>query len=142
MAKTRITLGAGLTAAALTFGAALVGSSPQPALAQFNAYAQSFDGGGQSGRGDVESRNNRLTVSIRVVTVGDVCVRAVEAVGYDPRLNQRLFRIGFDSGPMTALGVTAYENALASARTADDAMAALAAAQRDARPYRRGPGQC
>lgn len=136
MAKTRITFGAGLTAAALILAPVLMGSVSRPAL------AQSFDSGGQSGRGDAESRNNRLTVSIRVVTVGDVCVRAVEAVGYDPRLNQRLFRIGFDSGPMTALGVTAYENAFASARTADGAMAALAAAQRDARPYRRGPGQC
>ena len=76
------------------------------------------------------------------MTVGDFCVRAIEAVGYDPRLNTRLYRIAFDSGPMTSLGVTAYENAFASARTQGDAMAALSAARFDARPYRRGPGEC
>ncbi|MDP2801591.1 MAG: hypothetical protein Q8O26_06885 [Phreatobacter sp.] len=136
MAKTSITLGVALSAAALTLGAALVGASPPPAHAQFNG------GGGHAGRGDTDSRNNRLTVSVRVVTVGNFCVRAVEAVGYDPRLNQRLFRIGFDSGPMTSLGVTAYENAFSSSRTQDDAVAALTAARLDARPYRRGPGEC
>jgi hypothetical protein len=137
MSTTRSRLSAGLAAATLALGAALVPAAPPPVLAQFN------DGGGLGGgRGDIDSRNNRLTVSIRVVTVGSFCVRAVEAVGYDPRLNQRLFRIGFDSGPMTSVGVTAYENALSSARTEGDAVAALAAAQRDAQPYRRGPGQC
>jgi F0F1-type ATP synthase membrane subunit c/vacuolar-type H+-ATPase subunit K len=136
MAKTRIPLGAALPAVALLLGIALAGASPPLAHAQFN------DGGGHSGRGDTDSLNNRLTVSVRVVTVGNVCVRAVEAVGYDPRLNQRLFRISFDSGPMTSLGITAYENAFASARSQGDAMAALAAAERDARPYRRGPGGC
>ncbi|AVO46196.1 hypothetical protein [Phreatobacter cathodiphilus] len=136
MSTTRSRLGAGL-AATLMLGAALVPAAPQPVRAQFN------DGGGLGGgRGDIDSRNNRMTVSIRVVTVGTFCVRAVEAVGYDPRLNQRLFRIGFDSGPMTSVGVTAYENAFSSARTEGDAAAALAAAQRDAQPYRRGPGQC
>jgi hypothetical protein len=137
MSTTRSRLRAGLAAATLMLGAALVPAAPQPVRAQFN------DGGGLSdGRGDTDSRNNRMTVSIRVVTVGSFCVRAVEAVGYDPRLNQRLFRIGFDSGPMTSVGVTAYENAFSSARTEGDAVAALAAAQRDAQPYRRGPGQC
>jgi hypothetical protein len=134
MPTIRTRLSAGLAAAALVLGTALAAF---PVQAQFN------DGGGLGGgRGDIDSRNNRLTVSIRVVTVGSFCVRAVEAVGYDPRLNQRLFRIGFDSGPMTSVGVTAYENAFSSARTEGDAAAALAAAQRDAQPYRRGPGQC
>jgi hypothetical protein len=135
MSTTRSRLRAGLAAATLILAAALVPAAPQPVLAQFND-------GGLGGRGDIESRNNRLTVSIRVVPVGNFCVRAVEAVGYDPRLNQRLFRIGFDSGPMASNGVTAYENAFSSARTQGDAVAALAAAQRDAQPYRRGPGQC
>lgn len=107
-----------------------------------------FIGGGSAGSGGYggerlgEDPRNRLTVSIRTVPVGEFCVRAVEAVGYDPRLNQRLYRLGFDSGPMTSLGVVAFENAFSSARTQGDAMRALAAAQADARPYRRGPGQC
>lgn len=128
MIKKRIIPGLGLAAA---LGLALVA----PAAAQFH-------GGGAGGRGGIDTDRNRLTVSIRVVPVGDFCVRAVEAVGYDPRLNRRLYRVGFDSGPMTSLGVTAFENAFSSARTQADALAALAAAQHDARPYRRSRGEC
>ena len=127
---------AGLGAAALVGALTLAGALSVPAVAQYPG------GGAHSGRGDTDSRNNRVTVSIRVVTVGDFCVRAIEAVGYDPRLNTRLYRVGFDSGPMTSLGVTAYENAFSSARTQGDAMMALAAARHDARPYQRGPGEC
>lgn len=132
----RATFRSGLAAAVLVGSLALATAVSAPAVAQYHG------GGAQSGRGDTDSRNNRVTVSIRVVTVGDFCVRAIEAVGYDPRLNTRLYRVGFDSGPMTSLGVTAYENAFSSARTQGDAMMALAAARHDARPYRRGPGEC
>jgi len=136
MSSHRTSFRVGLAAAALVGSLALATAVSAPAVAQY------YGGGAVSGRGDTDSRNNRVTVSIRVVTVGDVCVRAIEAVGYDPRLNTRLYRIAFDSGPMTSLGVTAYENAFSSARTQSDAMAALAVAQHDARPYRRGPGGC
>lgn len=84
----------------------------------------------------------RATVSIRTVPVGEFCVRVVEAIGFDPRLNRRLYRVRFDSGPITSLGVTAYENAFASARTEGDAVRAVAAGQHDASPYRRSRGQC
>ncbi len=136
MSSHRMSIRAGLAAAALVGSLALAGAVSAPAVAQY------YGGGAHSGRGDTDSRNNRVTVSIRVVTVGDFCVRAIEAVGYDPRLNTRLYRVAFDSGPMTSLGVTAYENAFSSARTQGDAMAALSAARFDARPYRRGPGEC
>ncbi|MGU9979929.1 hypothetical protein ACJ4V0_07800 [Phreatobacter sp. HK31-P] len=137
MSSHRMPIRPGLAAAVLAGALALAGAVSAPATAQYYG-----GGGAHSGRGDTDSRNNRVTVSIRVVTVGDFCVRAIEAVGYDPRLNTRLYRIGFDSGPMTSLGVTAYENAFSSARTQGDAMAALSAAHYDARPYRRGPGAC
>lgn len=136
MSSHRMSIRAGLAAAALVGSLALAGAVSAPAVAQY------YGGGAHNGRGDTDSRNNRVTVSIRVVTVGDFCVRAIEAVGYDPRLNTRLYRVGFDSGPMTSLGVTAYENAFSSARTQGDAMMALAAARHDARPYQRGPGEC
>lgn len=109
-----------------------------PALAQWS-------GGVDHGGGPVpqiEDPFNRATVSIRTVPFGEFCVRAVEAVGYDARLNQRLYRVGFDSGPMTPLGVTAYENAFASARTQGDAVRALDAARADSRSFQRGRGQC
>lgn len=136
MSRYPMSFRAGLGAAALVVALTLAGALSVPAVAQYPG------GGAHSGRGDTDSRNNRVTVSIRVVTVGDFCVRAIEAVGYDPRLNTRLYRVGFDSGPMTSLGVTAYENAFSSARTQGDAMMALAAARHDARPYQRGPGEC
>ncbi len=108
------------------------------------AFAQ-WSGGVDHGGGPVpqlEDPLNRATVSIRTVPFGEFCLRAVEAVGYDPRLNQRLYRVGFDSGPMTPLGVTAYENAFASARTQGDAARALAAARADSRSFLRARGQC
>jgi hypothetical protein len=110
-----------------------------PALAQWPGGAIEPRGGMDP---QIEDQRNRSTVSIRTIPVGEFCVRAVEAVGYDPRLNQRLYRVGFDSGPMTGLGVTAYENAFASARTQGDAMRALAAARHDARSFLRGRGDC
>lgn len=85
---------------------------------------------------------HQATVSIRTVPVGEFCVRVVEAIGFDPRLNRRLYRVRFDSGPITSLGVVAYENAFAGARTEGDAARAVAAAQNDASPYRRSRGQC
>ncbi len=111
-----------------------------PALAQWPGGIDLNQGGGPVP--DIEDRRNRTTVSIRTVPVGEFCIRAVEAVGYDPRLNVRLYRVGFDSGPMTGLGVTAYENAFSSARTQDDALRALASARADARSFARGRGQC
>jgi hypothetical protein len=111
-----------------------------PAFAQWPGGIDFGNGGGPVP--EIEDRRNRTTVSIRTVPFGELCVRAVEAVGYDPRLNQRLYRVGFDSGPMTGLGVTAYENAFSSARTQDDAVRALSAARADARSFARGRGQC
>ncbi len=118
------------------------------ALAPGIALAQTFSGGGGGGGGHgnndgtIDQRANRLTVSIRTVPVGQFCLRAVAAIGYDPRLNQRLYSVQFDSGPMTSLGAVAYENAFSSARTQADAMAALASARRDAQPYGRSAGAC
>lgn len=126
------------TLAGGVFGLSAGGATP--ALAQF--YGGGSSGGFGGGERPNEDPRSRMTVSIRTVQVGEFCVRAVEAIGYDPRLNQRLYRLGFDSGPMTSLGVVAFENAFSSARTQGDAVRALAAAQSDARPYRRGPGQC
>lgn len=129
------------TAAAMIVALGLAGAlAPAvPALAQWGGPAAGARGGPEP---NVDDPRNRLTVSIRTVPVGEFCVRAVEAVGYDPRLNQRLYRVGFDSGPMTSLGVTAYENAFSSARTQADAMRALAAARHDAEPYQRPPRAC
>lgn len=110
-----------------------------PALAQWPGGAPEPRGGPSP---QIEDPRNRTTVSIRTIPVGEFCVRAVEAIGYDPRLNQRLYRVGFDSGPMTGLGVTAYENAFASARTQGDAARALEAARYDARSFQRGRGEC
>ncbi len=119
------------------------------ALAPGLALAQTYSGGGGSGGGGhgnndgtIDQRANRMTVSIRTVPVGQFCLRAVAAIGYDPRLNQRLYMVQFDSGPMTSLGAVAYENAFSSARTQADAMAALNNARRDAQPYGRNPGAC
>lgn len=122
----------------LLIAAAAVLALSAPAFAQWT-------GGVDHGGGPVPQIDdpfNRATVSIRTVPFGEFCVRAVEAVGYDARLNQRLYRVGFDSGPMTPLGVTAYENAFASARTQGDAVRALAAARADSRSFLRGQGQC
>lgn len=127
-------------AAAAVVAAACLAVLSAPASAQ-------FIGGGLPGatRGDdnpIEDRRNRVTVSIRTVPVGSFCLRVVEAVGFDPRLNRRLYRLGIETPPMTSLGAVAYENALASARTQGDALAALPAARRDARPYVRDAAGC
>jgi hypothetical protein len=134
MSRTRRFIQAGF-AAALVAGLTLAAGFAPSAMAQ-------YPGGLGDGRFDTDSRNNRMTVSIRVVPVGNFCVRAVEAVGYDPRSNQSLYRVRFDSGAMTSLGVTAFENAFSSARSEGDAVRALSAAQADARPYRRSPTEC
>ncbi|WP_439572837.1 hypothetical protein [Phreatobacter sp.] len=121
-------------AAALGLGALAAG----PAAAQWG----NRDHGGGPILERFDDSRNRQTVSIRTVPVGEFCVRAVEAVGYDPRLNRRLYRVRFDSGPITSLGVVAFENAFSGARTEGDAVRALAAGQHDAAPYRRGRGEC
>lgn len=120
---------------ALVAGTALAVGLAATASAQFSR-------GGDGGRSSIDPRTDRSTVSIRIVPVGDFCVRAVGAVGYDPRANQRLYNVGFDSGPMTSLGVTAFENAFSGARTQGDAMRALSAARHDAQPYRRSAADC
>ncbi|MGL4286085.1 MAG: hypothetical protein ACRCVA_07075 [Phreatobacter sp.] len=112
-----------------------------PLLLALPASANRFGGPGGD-RMQTDDPRNRVTVSVRTVPVGAFCVRAVEAVGYDPRLNQRLYRVRFNSGVMASLGVTAYENALASARTEQDALHGLEYAQRDAAPFRRSPADC
>jgi hypothetical protein len=115
-----------------------------PILATLPAAANRFGGGGNGSgdRSNLEDPRNRTTVSIVTVPVGAFCVRAVEAVGYDPRLNQRLYRVRFNSGAMASLGVTAYENALAFARTEQDALRGLEYARADAAPYVRDPSTC
>jgi hypothetical protein len=122
---------------------ALVAVAPGIALAQTYSGGGGGGGGGHNqADGTIDQRANRVTVSIRTVPVGQFCLRAVAAVGYDPRLNQRLYSVQFDSGPMTSLGAVAYENAFSSARTQADAMMALANARRDAEPYGRSAGAC
>jgi hypothetical protein len=121
-------------AATLGLGALAVG----PAAAQWS----NFDPGGGPIIENFDHSRYRATVSIRTVPVGASCVRAVEAIGYDPERNIRLYRVRFDSGPIAPLGVVAYENAFASARTEGDALRAVAAGQSDAAPYRRSRGQC
>jgi hypothetical protein len=114
-----------------------------PILAAWPAAADRFGGGGRGGdQSTLDDNRNRVTISIRVVPVGAYCVRPVEAVGYDPRLNQRLFAVPIKAGAMASLGVTAYENALAFARTAQDAVRGLEYARADAAPYLRDPGHC
>ncbi|QCI65610.1 hypothetical protein [Phreatobacter stygius] len=113
-----------------------------PLLLTAPASADRFGGAPGGDRFQIEDPRNRVTVSVRTVPVGAFCVRAVEAVGYDPRLNQRLYHVRFNSGVMASLGVTAYENALSSARTERDAVQGLEYAQRDAAPFRRNPGDC
>lgn len=122
--------------------AALLAAAPGLALAQ--TFNGSGSGGGGHGDNDgaIDLRANRMTVSIRTIPVGQFCLRAVAAIGYDPRLNQRLYALQFDSGPMTPLGAVAYENAFASARTEADARTALANARRDSQPYGRSAGAC
>lgn len=101
------------------------------------AAAQTAGGPGGAGAATVRS-----PVSVRVATVGTRCVRALGAVAYDQRLGTILFRLDFDSGPMSSLGVNAYENALLSARTLQEARIGLEAARRDAVIYRREPSAC
>jgi hypothetical protein len=122
--------------------AALLAAAPGPTLAQTYSGGGSGGGGAHHQDGTIDQRANRMTVSIRTVPVGQFCLRAVAAIGYDPRLNQRLYAIQFDSGPMTSLGAVAYENAFSSARTERDAVAALASARRDSQPYSRSAGAC
>lgn len=128
-----------LAAAALALG--VLGSGA--------AFAQFPGGGGGGGASDgganfdrTDDYVNRRTVTIRTVPVGVGCIRAVGAVGYDPRLNQKLFDIRFDSGVIAAVGVAAYENALGSARTSADAQRALVGAAQDAQRYRRDARGC
>lgn len=122
--------------------AALLAAAAGPTLAQTYSGGGSGGGGAHHQDGTIDQRANRMTVSIRTVPVGQFCLRAVAAIGYDPRLNQRLYAIQFDSGPMTSLGAVAYENAFSSARTERDAVAALASARRDSQPYSRSAGAC
>ena len=123
--------------------AALLAAAPGLVLAKSFSGSGGSSGGGHGGNdGTIDQRANRMTVSIRTVPVGQFCLRAVAAIGYDPRLNQRLYAIQFDSGPMTSLGAVAYENAFSSARSERDAMAALASARRDSQPYSRSAGAC
>lgn len=112
-----------------------------PLLATAPAFANRFGSPGAD-RMEPEDPRNRSTVSVRTVPVGAFCVRVVEVIGYDPRLNQRLYRVRLDSGVMAGLGVTAYENALAFARTETDALRSLDFARHDAETFRRNPGQC
>ncbi|QCK85890.1 hypothetical protein E8L99_09000 [Phreatobacter aquaticus] len=122
--------------------AGAVALAPGLALAQ---YSGGGGGGGSDGGANfapIDDYVNRRTVTIRTVPVGVGCIRAVGAVGYDPRLNQRLFDIRFDSGVIAAVGVSAYENALSGARTGADAQRALAGAARDAARYRRDQRSC
>lgn len=121
-------------AAILGLGALAAG----PAAAQWG----NRDHGGGPIIENFDHTRHRATVSIRTVPVGEFCVRAVEAVGYDPERNRRLYRVRFDSGPITSLGVVAFENAFASARTERDAIRAVAAGQNDAAPYRRSRAEC
>lgn len=116
---------------------ALLLTSTAPALAQRG-------GGGLRGGGidAVDARANLSTVSIRIMPIGRFCVRAIAAVGYEPRLNQQLYRIEIDSGPMNSLGISAYENALQSARTPAEARVAVSAARQDAGPFRRDRPAC
>lgn len=108
--------------------------------------AQNFDPGGSQGGGGfnnfVDDPLNRVTVTVRVEPVGRFCVRVIEAVGYDPRLNRMLYRTAIGGDVVVSLGVTAYENAFASARTQGDAATALAAGRRDASSFRRGRESC
>jgi len=122
--------------------AALMAIAPGAALAQTYSGGGSGGGGANHNDGTIDQRANRMTVSIRTVPVGQFCLRAVAAIGYDPRTNQRLYAIQFDSGPMTSLGAVAYENAFSSARTERDAVAALAYARRDSQSYGRSPDAC
>lgn len=122
--------------------AALLAAGPGLALAQSFSGGGGGGGGHGSNDGTIDQRSNRMTVSIRTVPVGQFCLRAVAAIGYDPRSNQRLYAIQFDSGPMTSLGAVAYENAFSSARTEQDAASALASARRDSQPYSRSAGAC
>jgi hypothetical protein len=115
--------------------------APGLALAQYSGGG----GGGSDGGANfdpVDDYVNRRTVTIRTVPVGVGCIRAVGAVGYDPRLNQPLFNIRFDSGVIAAVGVAAYENALSRARTGAEAQRALGAANQDAARYRRDQRSC
>lgn len=112
-----------------------------PLMLATPALANRFGSPGAD-RMEPEDPRNRKTVSVITVPVGAFCVRAVGVVGYDPRLNQRLYRVSFDSGTMVDLGVTAYENALASARTEAEALRGLSLGRQDAAPYRRDPGHC
>lgn len=118
--------------------AALVLASAAPALAQ-------LPGGGGDARGTtefVEQPQNRDLVRVSTVPVGRFCARVTQVVGLDRRTQAVLYQVPVRSEVMTSIGVMAYENALASARDANQARAALSAAARDAAPYRRGPGEC
>lgn len=112
-----------------------------PLMLTSPALANRFGSPGAD-RMEPEDPRNRSTVSVRTVPVGAFCVRVVEVVGYDPRLNQRLYRVRLDSGVLASLGITAYENALAFARTENDALRSLDLARHDAETFRRSPGQC
>lgn len=118
--------------------AALVLVGTVPALAQ-------LPGGGGDARGTtdfVEQPQNRDLVRVSTVPVGRFCARVTQVVGLDRRTQAVLYQVAVRSEIMTSIGVMAYENALASARDAEQARAALTAAARDAAPYRRSVGDC
>ncbi|MEI8143991.1 MAG: hypothetical protein WCH83_00880 [Alphaproteobacteria bacterium] len=115
--------------------------SAVPAAAQFSGGGDG-GGGGANGNENRDTPANRLSVTIRAVPIGAKCVRAIGAYGFDPRLNQELYRMSFDSGPMTGLGLNAYENAFSSSRTPGDAAKSLDAARKDAASFRRDLSAC
>lgn len=82
------------------------------------------------------------TVRLSIAAVGSRCFRVVSAVAFDHHLGRPLFRLNVGSDLYGSQGVTAFENALSGARTAEEAQRALATGAADAAAYRKNPAEC